>query len=166
MVAPGERIKLGLLSLLMLLMLGIVCFTAVGTYQAVRSFQQQSNALKTGDVSTIRAWMTIHVIARIYRVPEDYLSYTLAVSNPEQLRHFTLNQLASNKRQPVNKLIQTLQRAILDYRKAHHTSVKKLALKPKTSQQRIDIQPRSVKFVPELILHSSTKSHLLTAGRT
>jgi hypothetical protein len=121
LVAPGERIKLGLLCLLLLLMLGIVCFTAVGTYQAVRSFQQQSNALETGDVSTIRSWMTIYVISRLYHVPEDYLSHTLAISNAEQLRHFTLNQIASNTRQPVNKLIQTLQHAILDYRKVHHT---------------------------------------------
>lgn len=167
MVALGERIKLGLLCLLLLLMLGIVCFTAVGTYQAVRSFQQQNNALKTGDVSTIRAWMTIHVIARLYHVPEDYLSHTLAVSNPEQLRHFTLNQLASNKRQPVNKLIQTLQHAILDYRKAHHTNAKTPALKPKLSQLLIDKKKsRSVKPVSELILHSGTKSHLLTTGRT
>lgn len=147
-------------------MLGFVCITAVSTYQAVRSFQQQNNALTTGDVSTMRAWMTIHVIAHLYHVPEDYLSHTLAIGNPEQLRHFTLNQLASNKRQPVNKLIQTLQRAILNYRKAHHTNEKTPALKPKLSQQRNGKKPRSVKLVPELILHSGTKSHLLTTGRT
>lgn len=159
---PVERIKLGLLCLLLLLMLGIVCFTAVDTYQAVRSFQQQNNALEKGDVSTISGWMTIHVIARLYHIPEEYLSQTLAVGNPEQLRHFTLNQIASNKRQPVNKLIHTLQHAILDYRKVHH--VKTPALKPK--QQSMSKKSRSVKPVSERMLSSGTKSHVATTGRT
>ena len=164
MVAPGERIRLGLLSLLLLLMLGIVCSTAVGTYQAVRSFQQQNNALETGDVSTIRSWMTVHVIAHLYHVPEDYLSRTLAIGNPDVLRHSTLNQIASNKRQPVNKLIQTLQHAILNYRKVHHTNAKIPVLK--LSQRPTDRKSQSVKLVSKLILHNGTKSHLLTTGRT
>ena len=165
MVAPGERIKLGLLCLLLLLMLGIVCFTAMSTYQAMRSFQQQNNALETGDVNAIRSWMTIHVIAHLYHVPEDYLSNTLAAGNPAQLRHFTLNQIASNKRQPVNKLIQTVQHAILEYRKAHHIHAKTPALKPKLARQRIGKKPRSVKLVAKPILPGGTKSHLLTTGR-
>jgi hypothetical protein len=163
---PGERIKLGLLCLLLLFMLGIVCFTAVGTYQAVRSFQQQDNALEKGDVSTISGWMTIHVIARLYHIPEEYLSHTLAVGNPDQLRHFTLNQIASNKRQLVNKLIHTLQHAILDYRKAHHTRAKTPALKPKQPQQSTYKKSRSVKPVSERMFSNGTKSHLATTGRT
>jgi hypothetical protein len=166
LIAPGERIKLGLLSLLLLLMLGVVCIAAVGTYQAVRNFQQQNNQLKTGDVSTIRGWMTIHVVAHIYHVPEDYLAQTLAVSSPEQVRHFTLNQLASTRRQPVNRLIQTLQRAILDYRKTHQTGTRTPVLYQKLSQQRIVNKPRSVKPVSAPISQSDTRSHVLTAGRT
>jgi hypothetical protein len=163
--APDERIKLGLLCLLLLFMLGIVCFTAVGTYKAVRSFQQQNHALQAGDVSTIRDWMTIHAIARIYHVPEEYLSGTLAIANPDLLRHSTLNQLASQKRQPVDKLIQTLQRAIRNYRKTHHIAIRLSAPKPKPSQPG-GKKPHVVKPPARLAQQSDTKSHLATTGRT
>ncbi|HEY6542844.1 MAG TPA: hypothetical protein VIZ18_18010 [Ktedonobacteraceae bacterium] len=166
LLAPGERIKLGLLSLLLLLMLGLVCFAAVSTYESVRNFQRQNSALAAGDVSTIRAWMTIHVVARLYHVPEDYLSQELAVGNPEQIRHFTLNQIASSKKQSVSKLIQTVQHAILDYRKTHHTQGKTPPLKQKPPRQRTTIRPRPVKPVSKLILHGGTESRLLTARRT
>lgn len=166
LVAPGERIKLGLLILLLLLMLGLVCFAAVGTYKAVRNFQQQNSALEAGDVSTVRAWMTIHVVARLYHVPEDYLSHELAVSNPEQVRHSTLNQLASKKKQPVSKLIQTVQHAILSYRKTHHTSANKPVLKQKLARQRTTKRSRSVKPVPKAIVRDGMKPRLLATGRT
>ncbi len=132
--ALGERARLGLLCLLLLLMLGIVGLTAVDTYQAVRSFQQQNSALEAGDVSTIHPWMTIHVISHIYRVPEDFLCRSLQFSNPGQLRHTTLSQLAARKRQPVNRLIQTLQHAILEYRKTHHSHSITPTQKPKLTQ--------------------------------
>jgi hypothetical protein len=166
LVAPGERIKLGLLILLLLLMLGLVCFAAVGTYKAVRNFQQQNSALEAGDVSTVRSWMTIPVVARLYHVPEDYLSHELAVGNPEQIRHSTLNQLASAKKQPVSKLIQTVQHAILSYRKTHHTGANAPALKQKLAQQRTTKRPRSVKPTPKPIVRNGTKPRLLAAGRT
>src|SRR5258706_15203289 len=115
-------------------MLGIVGLTAVDTYQAVRSFQQQNSALEAGNVSTIHAWMTIHAISHILRVPEDYLSRSLQFSTPGQLRHTTLSQLAARKRQPVNRLIQTLQHAILEYRKTHHSHSITPTQKPKLTQ--------------------------------
>ena len=166
LVAPGERIKLSLLSLLLLLMLGFVCFTAVSTYEAVRNFQQQNNALEVGDVSTVRSWMTIHMVAHIYHIPEDYLSRTLAVGNPEQIRHFTLNQIASTKKQSVSKLIQTVQHAILNYRKTHHTRVQAPDLKQKLSQQRPIKKFRPIRPVSELMSCHCTTSRLLTTGRT
>ena len=166
MVAPGERIKLSLLSLLLLLMLGFVCFAAVSTCEAVRNFQQQNNALAAGDVSTVRSWMTIHVVARLYHVPEDYLSSTLAVGDPEQMRHFTLNQLASAKKQPVSKLIQAVQHAILNYRKTHHTRVQAPVSKQKLSQEHIMKKSRSPGPVSELISRGDTESRLLTTRRT
>ena len=165
MVAPGERIKLGLLSLLLLLVLGFVCLTAVSTCQAVRNFQQRNNALQLGDVSTVRAWMTIHIVAHIYDVPEDYLSRTLAVGNPQQIRHFTLDQIASTKKQPVSKLIQTVQHAILNYRKTHHTQVQAPVSQQTLSQQHSMTKPQPVRRGAELISRS-TKSRLLTTGRT
>jgi hypothetical protein len=108
--------------------------------------------------------MTIHMVARIYHVPEDYLSRTLAVGNPEQVRHFTLNQIASTKKQPVNKLIQTVEHAILNYRKTHHTQMVAPVLKQKLSQRHTGKKSRSEKPVPGLISRSNTGSRLLTAG--
>jgi len=138
--AVSERARLGLLCLLLLLMLGMLAISAVNTFQAVRSFQQQSSALETGDVSTIRDWMTIHAISHIYNVPEDYLERTLQFGGPDLLRHATLSVLANRKRQPVNQVIRTIQRAILAYRKKHppslsptptlHTHVTPLSLEP------------------------------------
>ena len=166
LVAPGERIKLGLLILLLLLMLGLVCFAAVGTFKAVRNFQQQNSALEAGDVNTVRAWMTIHVVARLYHVPEDYLSHELAVGNPEQIRHSTLNQLASAKKQPVSKLIQAVQYAILSYRKTHHTRTNPPVLKQKLARQRTIERSRTVKPVPKAIVRNGMKTRLLATGRT
>lgn len=115
----SERTKLGLLCLLLLLMLGILALTAVNTFQAVRSFQQQNTALEAGDVRTIHDWMTIHVISHIYHVPENYLYNSLHIDNPGLLRHATLNEIADRKQQPVDQVIRTIQHAILVYRKEH-----------------------------------------------
>ena len=164
MIAPGERIKLGLLSLLLLFVLGFVCLTAVSTCEAVRNFQQRNHAVEVGDVSTVQAWMTIRMVARIYHVPEDYLSQTLAVGNPEQIRHFTLNQIASTKKQPISKLIKTVQHAILNYRKTHHTRVQAPVSKQKLSWQRTGKKSQSEKPVPKLISRSNPGSRLLAAG--
>src|SRR5260370_10447538 len=92
-----ERAKLGLLCFLLLFMLGFLAFTAVNTVQAVRSFQQQYSAIKTGDVQDIRPWMTIHVISHVCHVPEDYLSRSLKLDN----RHATLYEFAAHKTPPL-----------------------------------------------------------------
>jgi hypothetical protein len=115
----SERVKLSFLCLLLLLMLGILALTAVNTLQAVRSFQQQYSAINAGDVSTIHPWMTIHAVSRIYHVPEDYLYSSLHIGSPAVLRHVTLYEIASRKRQPVDQVIRAIQHAILAYRKGH-----------------------------------------------
>ena len=113
--ALSERAKLGFLCLLLLLMLGFLAFTGVNTLQAVRSFQQEYSAIKTGNVQAIRPWMTIHVISHICHVPEDYLSHSLKIND----RRATLYEVAARQRQPVNQLIHTVQHTILAYRQAH-----------------------------------------------
>jgi hypothetical protein len=118
----SERVKLSLLCLLLLLMLGVLAFTAVNTFQAVQSFRQQYSEVKAGDVSTIHPWMTIHVVSQIYKVPEDYLYHSLQISYPNEYRHTTLYELASHKQQPVDQVIHTIQHAILTYRKIHPKS--------------------------------------------
>ena len=130
----SERTKLGLLWLLLLLMLGVLAFTTVSTFQAVRSFQKQNSAVKIGDVSTVHPWMTVHVISHVYHVPEDYLCSTLHIGTPSSVRHVTLYEIANRKKQPVDQVVRTVQHAILTYRKEHptptlHTSMKPLAPK-------------------------------------
>jgi hypothetical protein len=127
----SERVKLGLLCLLLFLIIGILAFTAMNTVQAVHNLQEQYSDVKSGDVSTIHPWMTIHVVSHIYNVPEDYLYHSLQIGYPNQYRHTTLYDLASHKRQPVNQVIHSIQHAILAYRKEHPKS-----LTPAAGQQR------------------------------
>jgi hypothetical protein len=123
----SESNKLKLISLSLLLILGLLAFTAVETVQAMRSFQRQYSEVKTGDVSTIHPWMTVYVISHVYHVPEDYLGQKLTINNADQLRHSTLYEIASRKRQPVTRVVYTVQQAILVYRKDHPPIVYGLA---------------------------------------
>ena len=139
MHAPSERVKLGLLWLLLIFMLGVLAFSAVGTFQAVRSFQQQYSAVKTGDVSAVHPWMTVHVISRVYNVPEDYLCSTLHLGTPNSVRHVTLYDIASRKKQPVDQVVHTVQHAILTYRKQHphiSTPAPHITIKPLSAMRR------------------------------
>ena len=134
----SERAKLSVLSALLLFALVFAAFTAANTVQAVRNLQLQNNGIRVGNVSTIRVWMTIHAISRIYHVPEDYLYRSLDISRTTSFHHATLYEIASRKQQPANQVISTIQRAILTYRKehppgkstptrAHHSSIKLLS---------------------------------------
>jgi hypothetical protein len=118
----GERVRLGLLCLLLLIMLGILAFATVNTIRATQTLQKQIKAVKTGDVSAIHPWMTIHVIAHIYNVPEDYLYSSLNLQDTPTLHHATLYEIAGRKKQPVNQIIHTLQQAIASYRRTHPRS--------------------------------------------
>jgi hypothetical protein len=115
----GERVKLGLLCALLLLVFGIVAFSAENTLRAAQSLRQQYRAVKAGDVSAIRPWMTIHVISHIYHVPENYLYHSLNIDNPALFRHATLNKISNRKRESVDRVIHSIQLAIWAYRKAH-----------------------------------------------
>lgn len=119
----SERTKLGLLCFLLLLALGIAALMIANAFQAVHTFQQQSSAAKAGDVSTIRPWMTIHVISHVYHVPEDYLDQSLSIARTDPLHHATLYEIAAHKRRPVQQVIHVLQQVILTYRQEHpHSS--------------------------------------------
>ena len=128
----SERAKLNLLSLLLLLALGVVLLAVANTLQAVNDFQRESNATKVGDTTSIRPWMTIHVISRVYHVPEDYLTSSLHMAKADPLHHATLYEIAAHKRQPVDRLIRTLKNIILSYRKEHSGSF--LSTHPRRSQ--------------------------------
>jgi len=137
----SERAKLNFLSVLLLLALGIVILAVANTMQAVNNFQWENNATKTGDVTTIRPWMTIHVISRIYHIPEDYLDSSLQMTKEDPLHHATLYEIAAHKRQPIDRLIRKLQHTILSYRNAHSAS--SLSMQPLRSRINTYLVPAS-----------------------
>lgn len=116
----SERVKLGLLCLLLLLTLGILAFTTANAFLAAQSFQTQYSAVKSGDVNAIHPWMTIHVVSSICHVPEGYLYRSLGIEDSVMLRHATLYELADRKHQPVEQVIRTVRHAVLTYRGQHH----------------------------------------------
>ncbi|TMD94731.1 MAG: hypothetical protein E6I79_02265 [Chloroflexi bacterium] len=115
----SERAKLGILCVLLLLATGFTIVKVVDTFGAMRNLQRQYSDARSGDVSTVRPWMTTHAISLIYRVPEDYVNSSLDITSTPVHHHETLYEIASHKRQPVDRVIHTVQRAILTYRKGH-----------------------------------------------
>ncbi len=115
----SERAKLGVLCVLLLLALGFTIVKVVDTFRAVRNLQMQNSGVRSGDVNTIRPWMTIQAISLIYHVPENYVYSSLDVSSADVHHHETLYEIASRKRQSVDQVTHTVQRAILTYRKGH-----------------------------------------------
>jgi len=114
----AKRIGLGLL---VCLALGLTLFFAVRTVQAVQHFQQTHQQVVSGDVRSIRPWMTIPYIARVYRVPESYLLQSLRITDPGSVRHVTLTTLAGRLGLTPDALIYKIQAAILTYRQSHPT---------------------------------------------
>jgi len=113
------RLKLAGTGILLCMALGLTIFCAMQTVQAVQRFQQAHNLAVTGDVSTIRSWMTVSFIAHFYHVPESYLEESLHISAGESVRHMPLHSLADRVKRPLNSLIREIQHAILVYRKQH-----------------------------------------------
>jgi hypothetical protein len=105
--------------MLLCLSLGAAIFAAVTTFQAIQQFRQQRALTQSGDVSTVRPWMTVHFIAQTYHVPENYLYQSLNITNPQPVRHATLRVIADHYNKPVNDVIRNVQIAILSYRKQH-----------------------------------------------
>jgi hypothetical protein len=119
-------------------MLGFLAFTTINTVQAAHNFQQQYNAIKTGNVKAIRPWMTIHVISHTYHVPEGYLGRSLNENNPTLLHHATLYEIAHREKQPVDKVTHTIQHAILVY---HHRANQNMLLTYRQSRFQPPLPP-------------------------
>jgi hypothetical protein len=113
------RLKLISTGILLCLALGLTVFFAVRTVQAVHLLQQSRGMALSGDVRTIRPWMTIPYISRVYHVPEPYLLQALAISDPASVRHVTLRTLAQRLHRTPDALIQQIQATILKYRQEH-----------------------------------------------
>ena len=113
------RLKLISTGILLCLALGLTIFCALQTVQAVQRFQQSRHMALTGDVRSIRSWMTIPYISRVYHVPESYLLQRLHVSDPRSVSHVTLLSLAERFHRTPDALIHEVQTAIQTYRKQH-----------------------------------------------
>jgi len=114
----NARLKLVGTGILLCLTLGLTVFCAVQVVQAFQRFQQEHKLAVTGDVSTIRSWMTVPYIAHFYHVPESYLDQSLHITNDKAVHHLPLHELADRVKRPVDGLIRDIQHAILNYR--HH----------------------------------------------
>jgi len=66
----------------------------------------------------IRPWMTIPYIGHSYRVPPDVLYEALGIPHPPRDRR-PLKQIARERNVPVDQVIGTLQRAILNFQQTN-----------------------------------------------
>lgn len=104
---------------LLCLALGATIFCAVQTVKAIQRFEQTRTLTAAGDVSTIRPWMTIPYISRVYRVPEGYLYQSLHIAHPQPTYRSSLRSLAVRYNRSLDGLISDIQTAIMTYRKQH-----------------------------------------------
>lgn len=124
MVITRLRVTMLLTCAMLVLALVSVIYTARVTVNAVQSFQRERTLTREGDVRTIRTWMTVPYISRVYHVPEDYLYRSLKISQKDTLplAHMTLHGLATKNKQPDEVVVTTVQNAILRYRRQHHVT--------------------------------------------
>lgn len=110
------RLKFIGVSLLLCIALAATVLAAASTIQAYQQFQQKHQRIQVGDVSTISSWMTLPYVAHVYHVPAACLDESLHVSLLTLQKHATLRYLADYYKKPVDTVIYTVQRTILDYR--------------------------------------------------
>lgn len=108
-----------LLGMVLGITLGATALAALWTYQTYQTLRAYHVLVQAGDVRTIRPWMTLPYIARVYQVPEAYLDQWLAIQNSRATRHLMLQSLADQQHLPVGQLIHRVQQAILTYRQRH-----------------------------------------------
>ena len=113
------RIRVAVLLVMLLVGCGLTCLAATSTIQAVNNWRQDVQLSQAGDVHLIHYWMTIPSVAHLYHVPENYLFQSLRLKSDVQTRRNTLENIAIDKKQPVSKIITTLQKAVETYRSTH-----------------------------------------------
>lgn len=115
----STRTRVIVTGVLLCLALGVTIFCAVQTVKAIQRFEQTRTLTAAGDVSTIRPWMTIPYISRVYHVPESYLYESLNITDPRPAHRTSLRSLAVRYNRSVDGLISDIQTAIKTYRKQH-----------------------------------------------
>lgn len=100
----------------LLLSLFLLVLIVTGLF-AVRAVRRAAYWREHSDES-IRPWMSVHYVARSYRVPPPILYQAIgAVPIPRDRR--PLRQIAREQKKSVDTLISELQQAIVDFRKSH-----------------------------------------------
>ncbi len=111
------RLKFFGVCLLLCLALVAAILTAAGTVRSYQQFQQSHHLAMTGSVDTVRPWMTLPYISHIYHIPTACLAQSLHLTQPMLIKQATLRTIADYVKRPVDALIQSVQRTILDFRK-------------------------------------------------
>lgn len=117
----NTRLKLFITGFLLCIALGVAVFCAIQTVQAFQRFQQDHYLALSGDVRTIRPWMTLPFIAHVYHVPEYYLDQQLHITDAQSVRRTSLQTLSQRYHRPADRFIHDVQQVILNYRKQHPT---------------------------------------------
>jgi hypothetical protein len=121
--------KFTIIGVLLILSLSGTVYAARATLGAVHSFTVQQTLSKSGDVRTIRPWMTINYIGSLCRVPTDYLDDSLGIPPSDKpLNRATLHELATHFKQSDTEAVYIVQKAILNYR--HHEPPVRLEFTP------------------------------------
>ncbi len=115
----SARARIIVISALLVLAIASTVLAATSTVEAFHAFQRQRTLVKIGDVSTVRAWMTVPYIARVYHVPQSSMYSALHLARTSVASHMTLSEVAQHNHQPITKIIQVVQRSILQYRRQH-----------------------------------------------
>lgn len=116
-------VRLKFISVSLLLCVALVCtvFAATGTIRAYQQFEQDHQGVLTGDVNTIRPWMTLPYIARVYHVPAPCFYQSLHITDPILRMHATLRTIADTQKEPVDTLLARVQMIIQGYRNHRQT---------------------------------------------
>lgn len=121
-----SRSHIALISLLLLLAIVLTVIAANSTIKAFQTFQQENELARRGDVSTIRAWMTVPYISRHYHVPESFLYDSLHLNTSSVDRHtrphLTLTAISIMTKRNVNDLVLDIQQDIRRYHQQHHSA--------------------------------------------
>lgn len=100
--------------LLLILFLLVLIITGLFVARAVR----RASYWHEHKDESIRPWMSVHYVARSYRVPPTILYESIGmVPIPRDRR--PLSEIAREQNKSVDALMSELQRAIVDFRKLH-----------------------------------------------
>jgi len=100
-----------LLSLLFLLVLIVTGLFAVRAVRRATYWHEHRD-------EPIRAWMSVHYVARSYRVPQPILYQSIS-AEPIPHDRRPLREIAREQNRSVDTLFSELQQAIIDFRKSH-----------------------------------------------